>query len=209
LRDPLARPVEAVLGESYGRLFDIEWELRPFLALDAPIVLARARESLAPPPEIDCTLADGVLRLSGQGSHAWITRARALAGSLPGITSWETAQLVDQDLEALKLRLAQLGAIRIECDPTTGASAGELLALEDGLHALPALTSRAEMPVGVRVHLPLIFPTTQEERLRSLAHEVGRGLVSFAIERALSNDETTLSIEVECIPVSAPDSPRR
>ena len=49
---------------------------------------------------VTAKVANGVLTLSGEASHRWLTRARATAATLPGITSLDDHAVVDLDQRA-------------------------------------------------------------------------------------------------------------
>jgi OOP family OmpA-OmpF porin len=75
---------------------------------DAKIIydpnLARKRfeEQLGLPESVNAVVADGVLILSGEASHRWLTRVRAEGGKVPGITSIDDRAVIDIDQRAFE-----------------------------------------------------------------------------------------------------------
>ena len=111
LRDPLARPLEAVLGENHERL-DVTWAWKPVQSLDAPIVALRAREILQPPASVSLTWPEtGVLRLAGEASTQWIRRAKGLAPGIPGVRDVQWNELVDHERRAIEARVQSLDGL--------------------------------------------------------------------------------------------------
>jgi len=100
LRDPLARDPSDILVGSGLDPDDVLADWKPYRALHADIVLARTRQVLAPPDTVDLSVQEGVLDISGQASHAWVTRVSTLAAALPGVAKVVTAGLVDVDVAA-------------------------------------------------------------------------------------------------------------
>jgi OOP family OmpA-OmpF porin len=96
LRDPQAADPSALVREAGldPRSVDGRWE--PYVSLDPVLVAGRIRKLLDPPAQVDLALADGELTLSGRAPHEWITRAKAMAPALPGVTRLRMDQLVDQ-----------------------------------------------------------------------------------------------------------------
>ena len=108
LRDPLAPDPDALLVEEGlpPALVDRQWV--PFQALAPEIVHTRALRLLAPPPTVTVALENGVLRLSGRASNAWIRNARLAVGGLAGIEQLDAGSLEDTDLAALKALIPSL-----------------------------------------------------------------------------------------------------
>jgi OOP family OmpA-OmpF porin len=104
LKDPIAaNPVMALAAVGIDTAqIDSDW--RPYLSLDRPIVLERARRALAPPATVRLTLAGDSLRLAGAAPIAWLGRA-ALAGVPAGVATVDlsgvTPRLADS-LEAFR-----------------------------------------------------------------------------------------------------------
>jgi OOP family OmpA-OmpF porin len=75
---------------------------------DATIIydpdLARKRfaEQLKLPESVNAVAANGVLTLSGEASHRWLTRVRAEAVKVPGITSVDDRAVIDLDQRAFE-----------------------------------------------------------------------------------------------------------
>lgn len=111
LRDPLAADPLAILRkETVIDPASVALRLKDYAALEAPLVLARAKNLLEPPPSVELKFADGTLSASGSASHYWIDEARRMARALPGVVKFDDRNLIDEDLkepEALRQRIEQ------------------------------------------------------------------------------------------------------
>lgn len=111
LKDPLASDVTPLVTEAGLEAGDVELRWVPYFANERGLVLKRARKLLGPPESVRVELtSEGVLRLEGEASHRWITRARLVGGSLPGVAGTDDGSLVDADLQALHEHQQVLGA---------------------------------------------------------------------------------------------------
>jgi len=149
LRDPLARPVDEVLAGAGPE--EIAWEWEAFQASDGPIALARARSLLAPPPEVELSLAGGKLVARGRAGAGWVRELRARWSAIPGIAALDDARLVDADAERCAKLAARLGAREVPWEgPEPGGAAVEAaLALIGELDA-SALASGQRPLIEVR-----------------------------------------------------------
>jgi outer membrane protein OmpA-like peptidoglycan-associated protein len=100
LRDPLASDPEDLMRESAldGTAVAARWE--PYLALDPQIVERRARRLLSPPPTVELQRRGSVLKVSGEASHAWVSRLDEVAALFPSVQV-ESEDLVDLDRAAV------------------------------------------------------------------------------------------------------------
>jgi OOP family OmpA-OmpF porin len=122
LRDPLARDPATLLpahslasGAVEGR-----WEL--YQALHPSIVIARARQRLAPPAGVSLELRDGVLLAAGSAPVEWIDTAIRVAPFVPGVERFEAAAVVDSALAALTAAIE--GAVPMFVKGSTAFTAG-------------------------------------------------------------------------------------
>jgi hypothetical protein len=101
LRDPLARDPAALLAPSNLAGDDVagRWEL--YQALHPALVIARARQLLAPPAEVSLQLQDGVLVASGTAPIDWIDTSLRIAPVIPGVTRLDAGALIDSSVDAL------------------------------------------------------------------------------------------------------------
>ena len=101
LRDPLA-PDPATLLPSHRlgpETVEGRWEL--YQALHPSIVIARARQLLAPPAGVSLTLEDGVLLAAGSAPVEWIEKAVQVAPFVPGVARFDATAVIDSALTAL------------------------------------------------------------------------------------------------------------
>ncbi len=107
LRDPLAADPAVLLQDSgidTSRL-DAKWQ--PYYALDAAVVLKRARMVLSPPQTVHLSLEGNRLTAGGIAPADWITQSRILARALPGPDGYDDRRLVNSSLDALSHRLTE------------------------------------------------------------------------------------------------------
>ncbi len=101
LRDPLA-PDPALLLPSHSLgpdTVDSRWEL--YQALHPSIVVARARQLLAPPAAVRFEFKDGVLQAAGSAPVEWIEKAVLVAPFVPGVARFEATPVIDAALTEL------------------------------------------------------------------------------------------------------------
>lgn len=67
---------------------------------DPLLAQERFEALLGLPEDVQARVADGVLTLTGEASHRWLTRTREMATNLPGITALEDKSVVDLDERA-------------------------------------------------------------------------------------------------------------
>lgn len=109
LRDPLAPdPVGILAEQSKLEASDVIFHLEPYHALDANLVLLRAKNILDPPETVSLRLENGVLFGEGTAPRQWIMEARTLARTIPGIERFRDENLIDQDLEETRRARAWL-----------------------------------------------------------------------------------------------------
>jgi OOP family OmpA-OmpF porin len=76
LKDPIARDPRAVLTAVGLTPPTIVGEWKPYLSLDSPMVVARARQTLAAPTSATTELAGDTLRVAGSASIDWLGKLR-------------------------------------------------------------------------------------------------------------------------------------
>jgi hypothetical protein len=101
LRDPLARDPALLLAQPSFRSVDAvgRWEL--YQALHPSLVLARARQLLAPPDGVSLAFDAGVLSAAGAAPVEWIEQSARVAPLLPGVTRFDISPAVDAALPTL------------------------------------------------------------------------------------------------------------
>lgn len=105
LADPDATdPVEFMRAQGFPmQVLEHRWE--PFIALHPTLVLARLLRTLKAPPGVDVQLADGVVRLHGEATQAWVHQAQVLCLATPGVRD------VQVDVELTDVRAALVAAL--------------------------------------------------------------------------------------------------
>ncbi len=149
LRDPLARPVSQLLAEVELSPEQVDLNLRDYQDAAPAIALARARQRLQAPAEVEFRLEPpGRLLASGVARDDWRTRAELLAATVPGIQSFDGSRLATPEsllLDEVRRRLQPPAEVEIGLDDTrltlTGVAPTEWIeAIEPRLSDLGALT---------------------------------------------------------------------
>ncbi|MCB9907097.1 MAG: hypothetical protein H6830_05225 [Planctomycetes bacterium] len=141
LRDPLARPLDQVLGDLEGQV-KVDWSWQAFQSIDPAIVLKRAHAVLEPPASVTLKLVDQRLLVGGLASGAWSKRAAAMAPGIAGIQSIDWSALVDQDRQAIEMRSRSLDGLYLPFGNRSGAldqARPEVRARLDAIRALDAM----------------------------------------------------------------------
>lgn len=140
LRDPLARdpasllPLHGVPGDAVvGR-----WQL--YQALEPALVLARARQLLAPPASVALEFEAGVLSASGTAPLEWIDANARLARALPGVTRFDATPLIDDAQRSLVAAIEGAAPLFIKGTTTFTPGGEQVVRDQTGrLHALDDL----------------------------------------------------------------------
>ena len=152
LKDPLAPDPSPLVSAAGLDSSSVGFRWRPYLDPATSLCLPRAEAVLEPPAGVKLSFAAGVLRASGSAPHAWRERARIAAPLLPGIASYDDADLEDEDLAAY-------WAVQAKIDRTSLSwpEGSEVAALEKGALASLArdLRGAAERAVVLRIR-PLL-----------------------------------------------------
>jgi outer membrane protein OmpA-like peptidoglycan-associated protein len=89
---------EATLLPGIASIVDRDAEV----TYDPGAVLTRLKEKLNLPETVHALFAKGVLTLSGEASHGWLSRVRSEATKIPGITSVDERNVIDLDQRAFQ-----------------------------------------------------------------------------------------------------------
>lgn len=93
LRDPDSEP-SAALADLVDLPSDqVEIEEQSFLALDEPLVAARARRLLQPAVGTELNFREGRLQVTGSAERSWVQRLQQLGPWLPGVISIDVSAL--------------------------------------------------------------------------------------------------------------------
>ncbi len=150
LHDPLLPAPEALLEQAGIDKADVELAFRPFQSAEPEAALARARQRLAAPPQVELELgADGTLQARGIAPTTWTERAALLATTVPGIQAFDGSGLEDTDRRLERqLREATQPPEQVAIRVTGGhavfsgsATLAWIQALSDAPPALPGLLS--------------------------------------------------------------------
>ncbi len=72
MRDPLAQKPSSYLKKNELKPKTVRFVFKPYLSLDAPLVLQRARRLLKPPSTVEMKYNNGILFVSGTADTTWI-----------------------------------------------------------------------------------------------------------------------------------------
>ncbi len=98
LRDPHAADPAALLAKVGFETNRVVSSWQPYEALHPDLILARAREVLAPPEGVTLRIEGDTLVATGAATHRWLSSAGILARALQGVSRLRTENLVDVDL---------------------------------------------------------------------------------------------------------------
>ena len=101
LRDPLAQDPAALLAAHDLHPADVGGEWQLYQALHPSLVVARARQSLAPPPGVELRLDNGVLTATGNAPVDWLEDSTRVAPVLAGVTRYDASGAIDAALRTL------------------------------------------------------------------------------------------------------------
>jgi OOP family OmpA-OmpF porin len=101
LRDPLAADPGQFLAQAQLSALQVLSQWEPYLALDSPLVLSRAKTILEPPDSVHLRLDGEVLVAMGAATRHWIDETKRLARVIPGVTHVSTEQVADLTLREL------------------------------------------------------------------------------------------------------------
>jgi OOP family OmpA-OmpF porin len=152
LRDPLARDPATLVPQhqlAAGAVVG-HWEL--YQALHPALVLARARQLLAPPPAVTLQLQDGVLVGAGNAPIEWIEASLRLAPVIPGVARFDASRLVDAALQPLTAAIEAATPMFVK-GSTTFAPGGEQVVQDQAgrLASLDRLARAAERRFAVEI----------------------------------------------------------
>lgn len=74
MRDPLSSDPAGLLEKNHLRPDAVRFSWKPYLSVEPPLVLLRARRILKPPATVKMSFHEGVLRMSGSADSAWLNR---------------------------------------------------------------------------------------------------------------------------------------
>jgi outer membrane protein OmpA-like peptidoglycan-associated protein len=155
LRDPLAADPAGMLAPAKLGSGDVSASWKPYHALDAPILAARARGFLAAPETVSLSVRDGVLIATGGASGRWIEEARIRARAIPGVTRYDDRGVADLDQRSFDAARVKLEARRIffarGSSELAAAEAAKLSDIAGDLVALQGLADAAGAKIRVEV----------------------------------------------------------
>lgn len=93
LRDPLAVGPTDLLAQTPMHERPVEFAFEPYQSLEADFVERRARQILAPPPDVQVALQGDRLNVSGVASLAWRDQLRARAPLIAGVGAVDDSAL--------------------------------------------------------------------------------------------------------------------
>ena len=188
LRDPLARDPASLLPEHRLAAAAVAGSWQLYQALDAPLVLARARQFLRPPSGVSFRYADGVLTASGSAPAGWIVESARVAPVLAGVTRYDAGPLIAERSRAI-VQALESTPILFERGSTNviPESQRALAAALDNVRSLDALASLEQHRVAleIRGHADADGPVESNDPLSLRRAEHVRGVLATSSLRAL------------------------
>ncbi len=117
LRDPLARPLDAIIADAGVDPAAVDVEFTPYQSLAPAMIERRAAQVLAPPPGVSLTLRDDVLVATGAAGSDWVREATGLARAVAGVSTLDVSNLQSADaalLAAVRAALAPPDTVTLD-----------------------------------------------------------------------------------------------
>ena len=138
LRDPLAPDPRQFVEKAGLDPAKAEFHWGAYYALDDAILQQRATQVLAPPHGVTLDVKDGILRLAGQPSAAWLKDLRTRAVLVPGLRSVDFGRFTPEQMAFDQAKSEVQGVIIKFPVGTAALSSAERLSLRT---LVPKLTS--------------------------------------------------------------------
>jgi OOP family OmpA-OmpF porin len=104
LKDPFAPAIPLVLEANGYKTDAVEYNYLPFDSRDPSIVMKKLHTKLSLPLGVSIRYdsASDIYHISGLADYSWITSAKTVAYTIPGINNLDTSNLADPRFELLK-----------------------------------------------------------------------------------------------------------
>ncbi len=96
LRDPKAQAPGFFLKKDHFSPDAVRFKWKPYLSVDPPLVLMRARQILNPPATVKMDFKDGVLQVSGKADTAWLKMLYARYPLVIGVEKLEVSASLER-----------------------------------------------------------------------------------------------------------------
>lgn len=195
LRDPLARDPASLLPEHRLAPAAVAGRWQLYQALDAPLVLARARQFLRPPSGVSFRYADGVLTASGSAPAGWIVESARVAPVLAGVARYDPGALIAGRSRAIVQALESTPILfRRGSTDVIPESQRALAAALENARSLDELASLEQHRIAleIRGHADADGPVESNDPLSLRRAEYVRGLLAASSPRALELRATGL-----------------
>lgn len=137
------------------------------IAYDAKLVLQRFDDRFNLPDSVNAAVEKGVLVLSGEAPHGWVTRVRRGASAVPGIDKIDERNLLDLDQRAYEQSRSAIESAAIDFLPNqsefTSEGRAALSHLADEIHRCLAATSRLGLAIELEVRGYADAPGPEQE----------------------------------------------
>ncbi len=188
MRDPLAHDPTTILTEAGVDTSRLEQRWRPYLSIDPPIAIQRARALLRPPGSVELVMEGDTLRIGGNVTADWA--GNLLTSPLPpGIGSLNWSELVVEPPSGLQSQRDEIEAMRVlfptgssQLTPSGSETLGRAADLLNNL-------ARSAEPMGLSVEVELVGradASGPNQRNAVLSQERAE-----AVRAALTDDLTT------------------
>ena len=121
LQDEFARPVARVMGDNGYSPDMLNAQIIPFVSLEPEIIRLRVIRKTNAPENVEVSLKEGILFLSGTADKSWILQARQIAQAIPGVLGVDTSELHDPRASRMNelIRAVESAVIRYPVDGDT------------------------------------------------------------------------------------------
>ncbi len=176
LVDALAEAPAVVIDDEEVTAW-LDLQTRPYISADAPMVLERVRQQLAPPETLTLSLNNAVLRVEGHAPDAWVEAVRRLRVLPPGVNRIDLSAMTAEDTSLLDRVRA---AIEFPDEVSLALDGAELIlsgvAPWDWINALPKHLAAVDGLIGCD-HQALAV--AELRRAEAIAMSLNETLIEF------------------------------
>jgi OOP family OmpA-OmpF porin len=212
LRDPLAPAPSALLAGVAVDTARVEQRWEPYLSLGPEMVLARARNTLAPPSSVALALVGDTLRLGGPAPLPWVAATAGLTSLPPGVAALDLSGVVPETPAALARLEREIEGQRILFDVGSAALGREARATAARVAASFGRIEAEAAAIGVRATLELIGrtdPTGSDSANQALSRNRAEAALGVLAARGVPAEAARVSAAGTTRPLPADDPAER
>lgn len=212
LRDPLAADPARVLATMGIDSTDVVARWRPYISTEPALLLARARQSLAPPAGVTLGLTGDTIVATGRAPSTWVNRAQTLAPALTGIGAADFSRVepgLPSDMESLRAAIEAQRVLFTAGSAALGDSARAIAAtIAARFNELAAAARRNRYDVALAV-VGRADPSGSEQGNLSLSRQRASALRDLVISLGVPASAITAVAAGSSDPIEGADPVQR